>query len=106
MDFDLAPKWGLGVNLGGGIDEDDRNAFGFGLATAALSRDLTDRLRAFVELVLNGPEVQAGGHSLIFDGGLVYLLDNNNQLDVAFGTGLSGSTAADFFWTFGFSKRF
>jgi hypothetical protein len=106
-DWDLAPKWSLGVNAGLGTDEDGEETFVFGLATAAVARELTDRLRTYVELALTTPEAGSGGRTgLIFDGGFAYLLNPDTQLDLAFGTGLTGRSTPDFFWTAGFSKRF
>jgi hypothetical protein len=107
-DWDLAPKWALGVNAGLLLDEDDAGeAFWSGLLTAAVARDLTDRLRTFIELAVQQPESSRGGRGgLILDGGFAYLLDADTQLDLALGTGLTGRTTPDFFWTVGFSKRF
>jgi hypothetical protein len=105
-DWDLAPKWSLGMNAGLVLGEDDET-FVSGLVTAALARDLTDRLRTFVELVVAHPEVSDRGRTgLIFDGGFAYLIEENTQVDLALGTGLTGRTTPDFFWTVGFSKRF
>jgi hypothetical protein len=107
VDWELAPKWSLGVNAGFFIDEDDRGeAFSGGLLTASLNRALTERFRSFVELAFQGPESSHGGRGLIFDGGFAYLVNPDVQLDMALGTGLSGASTPDFFWTLGLSTRF
>lgn len=106
-DWELAPKWSLGVNAGFFVDEDDRGeAFSGGLLTGSLNRELTDRLRTFVELAFQGPESSHGGRGLIFDGGFAYLVNPDVQLDMALGSGLSGAAPPDVFWTFGLSMRF
>lgn len=106
-DWDLAPKWSLGVNAGVLFEEDDRGeVFTSGLLTGSLGRELTDRLSSFLELVVQAPESSHGGTAFILDGGFTYLLNLDTQLDVAVGTGLSGATPADVFWTLGISKRF
>lgn len=106
-DWELAPKWSLGVNAGFFVDEDDRGeAFSGGLLTASLNRELTERFRGFVELAFQGPESSHGGRGLIFDGGFAYLVNPDVQLDMALGTGLSGASTPDVFWTLGLSMRF
>lgn len=106
-DWDLAPKWALGVNAGFGWEEDDSgDVFAFGLVTGSVGREWTDRLNSFIELAFQGPETSRGGHALILDGGFTYLVAPLTQLDVAVGTGLSGRTPADTFWTMGISRKF
>jgi len=105
-DWDLAPRWGLGANVGLALAEDDAaETFLSGLFTAALARELTSQLRVYGEVVFQGPEQDRGGTALLFDGGFAYLLNPNTQFDVAVGTGLSGRTPPDLFWTIGFSRR-
>jgi len=106
-DWELAPKWSLGVNAGLFLDEDDRGeAFSGALLTGSLGREITDRLRGFVELAYQGPESGHGGTGLIFDGGFAFLVNPDVQLDLALGTGLSGAATPDLFWTLGLSMRF
>ncbi|MCC2667771.1 MAG: hypothetical protein K0Q72_242 [Armatimonadetes bacterium] len=106
-DWDLAPKWSLGANAGILINEDDTSeVFTSGLLTTTLGRELTERLRSFIEVVVQSPERAGGSTALIVDGGFTYLVNADTQLDVAVGTGLAGRTAADMFWTLGFSRRF
>lgn len=108
MDFDLGGTWSFGSNVGLAFDEDDRGeVFTAGLFTATLGYGITERWRSFIELAFLGPEDSRGTRSaLIFDGGMTYLFDANNQLDFALGTGLSGRTTPDIYWTVGFSRRF
>ena len=106
-DWDLAPKWSLGVNAALVFDEDDRGkVFTSGVLTGSLGRELTNRVRSFVELATQLPESSHGGRALVLDGGFTYLLNLDTQLDLAVGTGLSGATPADVFWTLGLSRRF
>lgn len=106
-DFDLGNEWALGTNVGIVVDRDERSSpFLAALATASLSRSLTDRLRAYSELALGGARVRPISESVIFDGGFTYLLNLDTQLDVALGTDLSRRAAPDLFWTVGLSRRF
>lgn len=107
LDWELSPRWSLGVNAGPLVDEDEAgNTFLCGLVTASLARSLTSRLRTYAELALQAPEARRGGRALILDGGFAYLLDRNTQIDAAVGTGLAGRTPPDLYWTVGFSHRF
>lgn len=106
-DFELGYDWSLGTNFGLLVDRDDRGeTFVAGLATASLSHPLTERLRAYAELALNGAAERPLTETVIVDGGFTYLLNLDTQLDVALGTDLSGRTSPDLFWTVGFSRRF
>jgi hypothetical protein len=105
-DWDLAPQWALGVNAGLSVDEDDDGkTFAAGLLTASVARDLTDRLRTYIELAGQTAEARSGRAALLLDGGFAYLFNPNTQVDLAFGTGLAGRTSPDFYWTVGFSRR-
>ncbi|MFN3652907.1 MAG: transporter [Armatimonadota bacterium] len=106
MGWDLGERWSLGSNAGLFLEEDDSGStFVSTLLTGSLGYSITDRLSTFVELAHQLHERAGGGDLLILDGGFTYLLSDDTQLDLAVGTGLSGRTAADFFWTVGFSRR-
>jgi hypothetical protein len=74
--------------------------------SGSLEYDLTKKLSEFTELYLISPT----GHTInqvqyYFDGGLVYHLTNNLQLDVEAGVGLNAA-ADDFFAGAGFVVRY
>ncbi len=105
--WDLPEDFGLGVNVGfasptQGEDSDDR-IFETKI-TAALGIPLTERLGAFIEyfgtLVAEGQE---DPHSI--DGGFTYLINENLQLDMSGGVGLTDA-APDYFIGIGASWRF
>ena len=106
-DFDLGPNWSLGTNFGFLVDQDDDgSAYVAGLATASLSRSLTERLRVFTELALGGSRVRPISDSAILDGGFTYLLNPDTQLDLALGGDISERSTPDLYWTVGVSRRF
>ena len=106
-DWDLAPGWALGANLGTQLEEDDRGSvFASGILTASLVREFNEQLRTFLELTFQGPESAHGGRAVVLDGGFAYRLTPDMQLDLGVGTGLSGRTPASFFGTLGVSTRF
>lgn len=105
-DFEFG-AWSLGTNVGVLVDRDDEgDTFAAGLATASLSRGLSERLRAFTEVALGGSASRPLTDSVILDGGFTYLLNPDTQLDVALGTDLSQRSAPDLYWTVGLSRRF
>jgi hypothetical protein len=105
-DFEFG-EWSLGTNVGVLIDRDGRDGtFPAALATASLSRGLSERLRAYSELALGGGAHRPISEQVVLDGGLTYLLNPDTQLDLALGTDLSGRSTPDLFWTVGLSRRF
>ena len=105
-DFEFG-AWSLGTNVGFLIDrDDDGDTFAAGLATASLSRGLSERLRAFTEVALGGWVRRPLTESMILDGGFTYLLNPDTQLDLALGTDFSQRSAPDLYWTVGLSRRF
>ncbi|WP_242927226.1 transporter [Pontibacter vulgaris] len=70
--------------------------------TAALSQDFTDKFTVYAEVFGNKPKGETAAHQA--DGGLLFLLRDNLQLDVAAGTKLT-SAAPDYFITAGISAR-
>lgn len=106
-DFDLGPNWSLGTNAGLLVDRDENGStFVAGLATASLSRSLSERLRIFTELALGGSRAHPLGDSAILDGGFTYLLNPDTQLDLALGGDISPRSTPDLYWTVGVSRRF
>lgn len=98
--------WGAGVMPGAFVEHDDAgHRYVGGIFAAMLGRDLTDRLRGFVELSaaqLAKPE--HGGNDVSIDGGLAYLLSDTVQIDMAVARGLSDAAPRQQ-WTMGLSIR-
>ena len=106
-DHQLSEKWSLNWNVGMALYEDDGgDTFGAGLAAATISYAVNKRLTAFFDAGLQGPERRQGGVALIVDGGAMYLLNKDTQIDFGIGPGVTGKTVPDLFWTAGVSHRF
>lgn len=103
--WELSPRWTLTGNLGGGIGEED-NTFGYPLATLSANYETSKRLTTFAELAYQGAELNLGGKGLLFDGGFLYRVGQDTQVDLGLGTGLTESRTPDLFWTVGLSHRF
>jgi len=106
----ISNRFSLGYNLGQALtteedelgDHDTRHSF---LYTLVLGAELMDRLDSFVELFGDMPTGSEGGPKHSFDLGLTYLLQDNLQIDMLFGFGLSDS-ADDWFFGTGVVYRF
>jgi len=59
-------------------------------ASASLSKNLVERLSAYVELFFNSPAVRGDRSSLGFDTGATYLVSRRIAVDAAVGTALTG----------------
>ena len=106
-DWDFAPKLSLNPNLGFGVYEDGAGRlYGTALLANTITYAPTTHLGFFVDFGLQTREPTAERASLIFDGGVTYIVGANVQLDVAVGTGASGRTTPHPFWTAGVSVRF
>lgn len=105
--WDLPRDFGLGINFGFSVPTDgvESNSRHFEFKpTIALGIPITDRLGAFVEYF--GTVISEGisdPHS--FDGGFTYLVNDDFQLDISGGGGVTSATA-DFSVGFGASFRF
>ncbi|WP_224997704.1 transporter [Cesiribacter sp. SM1] len=96
----LTDKVGLGYNIGGAYM--GRNKF-IVVYTLAVSRELTDKLGAYVEVF--GEKENSDDVSLSADGGFTYLVLYNLQLDLSGGFGLTeeaenGYVSAGISWRF------
>lgn len=104
--WEITPRWSLTANLGDGIGEDENGSFWYPLATLSASYETTKRLTTFAELAYQGAELSLGGKGLLFDGGFLYRVGQDTQLDLGIGTSLTERQTPDLFWTFGLSHRF
>jgi len=107
MDWDFMPKLSLNPNIGYAIYEDNagKSFANFHFANT-LTYAPTTRLNFFVDFGLQSPETTGGNTSLIYDGGVTYILGRNIQLDFSVGTGILGKTVPHPFWATGVSVRF
>jgi hypothetical protein len=86
-------------------DDGERKLLSSGIYTLVSGFAITDRVATFVELYGSIPATASGTPSNSFDGGFVWRVRPNLQLDSAAGVGLS-SAAADWFVGAGLSVRF
>lgn len=107
MGWEPADNWDIEGNLGLLYDVDDQeDEFFSGFASASALYRFNDRLKAFGEIAYQGPESSEDSHGVILDTGVLYLLSDDMQVDMAIGAGIAGDETPDFFWTTGFSMRF
>jgi hypothetical protein len=104
-DFALGEKWALNPNIGFAV-ADDGGRFASAIAAVTLGYNVSDRLQPFADVALQSPEERGGDTSVVFDGGVSWIVTPDTQLDISAGTGVAGSTPADFFWSAGISHRF
>ncbi len=81
----LSEKSSLGYNIGMAWGEDSPEASY--IYTLAYGYSITDTFGAYVELYGDLPEDNRANH--YWDAGLTYLISNNFQLDVSFGTSIT-----------------
>ena len=106
-DWDFAPHLSLNPNIGGGVYEDDQGRlYATGLLATTLTYAPNTRLGFFIDYGLQTRQTSSSAASLIYDGGVTYIVGSNIQLDVAVGTGALGQTTPHPFWTSGISVRF
>ena len=106
-DWDFAPHLSLNPNIGAGVYEDDQGRlYGTGLLATTLTYAPTTRLGVFADYGLQSRQATDSATSLIYDGGVTYIVGTNVQLDVAVGTGALGRATPHPFWTAGVSVRF
>ena len=104
---DFAPHLSLNPNIGAGMYEDDQGRlYGTGLLATTLTYAPTTRLGIFADYGLQSRQATDSATSLIYDGGVTYIVGTNVQLDVAVGTGALGRATPHPFWTAGVSVRF
>jgi hypothetical protein len=106
----LSDRLGVGYNLGmvwesEADDDGERKLLSSAIYTLASGVAITDTVSAYVELFGSIPATASGTPSNSFDGGFVWLVRPNLQLDIEAGVGLS-SAAADWFIGAGLSVRF
>jgi hypothetical protein len=101
IDTTLPLDFELGFNAGATLPSG--SAGPTGTFTSALSHDLVESLRSYVEL--SGERNFAGAQDVLgLDGGLVYLVNDDLQLDVAVYRGLTAA-ATEWYVTTGVSAR-
>ena len=106
-DWDFASKWSLNPNVGFGVYEGDgHKLYAAGLFATTLNYNPSKVLDFFVDTGMQSPETKGGGTSIIYDGGVAYLIARDIQLDVSVGTGAAGATPPHPFVSAGISKRF
>ena len=96
----LTESLSLGLNLGASWDGTSANATRE--YTLALANGFTERLGGFIEIYGFATEGSRPDHRL--DGGFTYLIQNNMQLDVSAGLGLT-EISPEYFLSAGFSLR-
>jgi hypothetical protein len=106
-EFDLAPGFGLGTNVGLLNDTNDLGMrYTAALASASFGIDLGGRAGAFFDgyVLSNG----AGDEGVVaaLDTGFTYLVNPDMQYDIAIGSGVRGEDFPDFYLTSGLSLRF
>ncbi len=105
----LSDRWSLGYNVGAELatsetaDGDD-TTLASGLYSIALGYGATDQLGLFIE-VFGDVGLSAETSSASLDGGLTWLFNDDSQVDVYAGVGLS-EHADDWFVGVGYSFRF
>lgn len=106
-DWDFAPNLSLNPNIGIAVYEDgEGRSYGAGLLACTLSYQAGKRLGFFVDGGLQTQEESGGKASLTLDAGATYLLSNNCQFDLSFGTGALGHSSPHPFVGAGISLRF
>ena len=106
-DWAVTDQWSLNPNAGVAIYEDGQGGtFTTGLFALTLNYNPTPRINPFIDMGLQAPEQRNGRSSLIFDLGLAFIVSQNLQLDVSYGTGTLGHTPPHPFWSLGISARF
>jgi hypothetical protein len=101
MSHSLTETFGLGYNLGAEWNLEREHLEPF--YTIALGADVSDRIGTYIELFGGWDPDSDAAHS--FDAGLGWLVQENLQLDLAGGAGLT-EAAPDYFIGAGFSIRF
>lgn len=105
-DWDITPKWSLNPNVGVAIYESAGRTYEAGLFATTLNYNPSPILNFFVDTGIQSPETKHGRTSMIFDGGIAYIVGHDIQLDFSVGTGAAGSTPPHPFVAAGISKRF
>lgn len=100
MSHSIGENWSLGYNFGAGYyDEGDSVT---GLATFVVGRTIAGGLSAFAEIYGFFPDFAQSTFEI--DYGLTYLINNDMQVDIYTGTGVSDSLTSTLFGL-GFSVR-
>lgn len=106
-DFSIDDRTSLSTNLGVNVpfDSEGDDYFTEIFFAAALGRSLTARSAWFVEIAGSAPQLEGADATVMFDGGVTYLLHNDVQLDVSLTRGLT-QAASDWIVAGGISIRF
>jgi hypothetical protein len=91
--FELPYDFELEVNVGGAaVGQPRSNRFlGQAIATASLSRDITQSMLLFLELLFNSRGEEEGREHVAVNVGFVYRLTRNLAIDAGFQTSLAGA---------------
>lgn len=105
----LSDRWSLGYNLGVELATSEKangeeTTLASGLYSVALGYGATDQLGFYIE-VFGDNGFSAEDSSTSLDGGITWLFDDDNQLDLFAGVGLDDD-ANDWFVGLGYSVRF
>lgn len=107
VDWNLSSLWSINPNIGFGVYQDGTGRqFTTVLLPITVNYNVTPSVAVFAEPALSTPEALGGGKSVIYDGGVTYIFQKDNQLDFSVGTGVVGQTAPHPFVGFGYSHRF
>ena len=88
VDFALAGRLGVGTNIGWAYPSDEDGSYHAGLASMTVGYQISAPLIAYVEGYGLFPQDRGGGSDFYVDGGLVWKLGPNFQLDWRIGAGL------------------
>lgn len=106
-DWDFAADWSLNPNIGLARYEDGAGQlFSTGLFAATLGYNMSKTLNVFLDGALQTPESKGGKTMTIYDGGVVYLMTPDVQLDFSVGIRGRGDTPPNHFIGAGISVRF
>lgn len=106
VDISLPRQFTLAANGGIGIPEDPNSGdrFARGLGSIAVGRSLSENTSFYAETAVIGPVEEGGGAQFLVNGGFMFRLSHNLQIDLAVFRGLTEVTN-DWEITFGFSFR-
>ena len=105
-EWELPSDFSLGVMPGLAYESDEQGKrYTSGIFGVVLGKEITDRLRGFVEIA--APQIarmRHGGSIVTFDTGIAFLLTPRCQIDTALSRGLNARTP-DLSWTVGLSVK-
>lgn len=105
--WELPQDFSLGIMPGLSYENNENGRrFVNGIFGASLAKQLTERLKGFVEIAVPQiAESEDGGSVVTYGTGLMYLLDNKTQIDFAV-SGPVNNNAPDYAWAVGLARKF